>query len=113
MPKGLKAIMVGAPVAPGIDVPMEGNVFWNFVYPWPFYTTNVKGLDDAAYSDGAARWKRLDHDWYVSGRPYRDLDKIDGTPIPSSVGGSPIRATISIGGARFRTSESSLPSTFR
>ncbi len=113
MPKGLKAIMVGAPVAPGIDVPMEGNVFWNFVYPWPFYTTNVKGLDDAAYSDGAARWKRLDHDWYVSGRPYRDLDKIDGTPIPSSVGGSPIRATISIGGARFRTSESSLASTFR
>ncbi len=82
MPKGLKAIMVGAPVAPGIDVPMEGNVFWNFVYPWPFYTTNVKGLDDAAYSDGAARWKRLDHDWYVSGRPYRDLDKIDGTPNP-------------------------------
>jgi len=81
MPKALKAIMVGAPVAPGIDVPMEGNVFWNFVYPWPFYTTNVKGLDDATYGD-AARWKRLDHDWYVSGRPYRDLDKIDGTPNP-------------------------------
>jgi putative CocE/NonD family hydrolase len=81
MPKGLKAIMVGAPVAPGIDVPMEGNVFWNFVYQWPFYTTNVKGLDDAIYSDGA-RWKRLDHDWYLSGRPYRDLDKIDGTPNP-------------------------------
>jgi len=81
MPKGLKAIMVGAPVAPGLDVPMEGNVFWNFVYPWPFYTTNVKGVDDRTYSD-AARWKRLDHEWYVSGRPYRDLDKIDGTPNP-------------------------------
>ena len=81
MPKGLKAILVGAPVAPGIDVPMEGNVFWNFVYPWPFYTMNLKGLDDATYSDGA-RWKRLDHEWYVSGRPYRDLDKIDGTPNP-------------------------------
>jgi uncharacterized protein len=26
-PKALKSIMVGAPVAPGIDVPMEGNVF--------------------------------------------------------------------------------------
>src|SRR5713226_6402271 len=34
-PKALKAILVGAPVAPGIDVPMEGNVFWNFVYPSP------------------------------------------------------------------------------
>jgi predicted acyl esterase len=33
MPTGLRAIMVGAPVAPGIDVPMEGNVFLNFLYP--------------------------------------------------------------------------------
>jgi putative CocE/NonD family hydrolase len=81
MPKALKAIDVGAPVAPGIDVPMEGNVFWNFLYPWPFYTTDVKGVDDAVYND-SARWKRQDHDWYVSGRAYRDLDKIDGTPNP-------------------------------
>ncbi len=80
-PKALKAIMVGAPAAPGIDVPMEGNVFWNFVYPWPFYTTNDKALDDATYND-SARWNRLNHDWYVSGRAYRDLDKIDGTPNP-------------------------------
>jgi hypothetical protein len=81
MPKALKAIDVGASVAPGIDVPMEGNVFWNFLYPWPFYTTDVKGVDDAVYND-SARWKRQDHDWYVSGRAYRDLDKIDGTPNP-------------------------------
>ena len=66
MPKALKAIMTGAPVAPGIDVPMEGNVFWSFVYPWPFYTTNNKTLDDATYGD-SARWQRLDHDWYASG----------------------------------------------
>src|SRR5437660_7756170 len=51
MPKALKAIMVGAPVAPGVDVPMEGNVFWNFVYPWPFYTTNTRWLDNATYND--------------------------------------------------------------
>ena len=81
MPRALKGIMAGAPVAPGIDVPMEGNVFWNFLYPWPFYTTNVKNLDDATYNDNA-RWTRLNHDWYVSGRAYRDLDKIDGTPNP-------------------------------
>ncbi len=80
-PKALKSIMVGAPVAPGIDVPMEGNVFWNFVYPWPFYTTTNKTLNDKVYYD-RARWAKLDHDWYVSGRPYRDLDKIDGTPNP-------------------------------
>jgi predicted acyl esterase len=80
-PKALKAIMDGAPVAPGTDVPMEGNVFWNFVYPWPFYTTNNKTLDNATYMDGA-RWQRLDHDWYASGRAYRDREKIDGTPNP-------------------------------
>jgi uncharacterized protein len=81
MPKALKALMAGASAAPGIDVPMEGNVFWNFVYPYPFYTTNMKLLDDATYND-AERWRRLDHNWYVSGRAYRDLDKIDGTPNP-------------------------------
>lgn len=80
-PAALKAVMVGAPNAPGIDSPMEDNVFWNFLYPWPFYTTNNKTLDNATYNDNA-RWQKLDHDWYVSGRAYRDLDKIDGTPNP-------------------------------
>ncbi|HEX8173082.1 MAG TPA: CocE/NonD family hydrolase [Thermoanaerobaculia bacterium] len=81
MPKALKAIMTGAPVAPGLDVPMEGNIFWNFVYPFPFYTTNNNTLDNATYND-SARWQRLDHDWYASGRAYADLEKIDGTPNP-------------------------------
>jgi predicted acyl esterase len=81
MPKALKALYGGASAAPGIDVPMEGNVFWNFVYPFPFYTTNSNVLDDATYND-TARWQRLDRNWYLSGRPYREMDKIDGTPNP-------------------------------
>ena len=81
MPAALKAIMVGAPVAPGIDVPMEGNVFWNFVYPWPFYTTNNRWLDTATYNDNA-RWNRLYQEWYRNGRSYRELEAIDGTPNP-------------------------------
>ena len=80
-PKALQAIAVGAPAGPGIDAPMEGNVFWNFIYPWPFYTTDNKALDDATYYD-APRWEKLDSTWYSSGRPYRNLDKIDGTPNP-------------------------------
>ena len=80
-PKALRAIMVGAPAAPGIDVPMEGNVFWSFVYPWTFYTTNNKTLDDATYFDNA-RWWRMNRAWYVGGRAYRDLPEIDGTPNP-------------------------------
>ncbi|HJQ38327.1 MAG TPA: CocE/NonD family hydrolase, partial [Thermoanaerobaculia bacterium] len=81
MPKALKGIMTGAPVAPGLDVPMEGNVFWSFVYPYPFYTTNTRMLDNATYFD-SARWTRLDREYYTSGRAYRDLEKIDGTPNP-------------------------------
>lgn len=81
MPRALKAIMVGSPVAPGIDVPMEGNVFGNFVYPWPFYTTNTRWLDNVTYNDNA-RWNRLSREWYRSGRPYRELDQIDGTANP-------------------------------
>ena len=81
VPKALRAIMVGAPAAPGIDVPMEGNVSWNFVYPWPFYTTNDRWLDNATYNDNR-RWNRLYREWYRSGGAYRDLEKIDGTPNP-------------------------------
>ncbi|HET9725968.1 MAG TPA: CocE/NonD family hydrolase, partial [Gemmatimonadales bacterium] len=80
-PPALKAIMVGAPVAPGVDVPMEGNIAWNFVYPWPFYTTDTKALDDSTYND-RARWQRLSNAWYASGRAYREMDRIDGTPNP-------------------------------
>lgn len=80
-PAALKAIMVGAPVAPGVDVPMEGNIAWNFVYPWPFFTTDTKLLDDSTYND-RARWLRLYNTWYASGRAYRDMDRIDGTPNP-------------------------------
>lgn len=81
MPKALKAIMPSAPVGPGIDVPMEGNVFWNFVYPWPFFTLDGKFNDQAVYGD-TKRWRQLDQAWYASGRAYRDLEKIDGSPNP-------------------------------
>jgi putative hydrolase, CocE/NonD family len=80
-PPALKAIATNATNAPGIDTPMQGNVFQSFIYPWPFYTTDTKGLDDRTYDD-RARWAGLDRKWYVSGRPYRDLDKIDGKPNP-------------------------------
>lgn len=78
-PKALKAIAASATVAPGIDVPMEGGAFLNFMYPWPVYVASNRALNDADYGD-ATRWRRLDRDWYASGRAYRDLPAIDGTP---------------------------------
>ena len=80
-PPALKAIATNASNAPGIDTPMQGNIFRSFIYPWPFYTTDTKGLDDATYDD-RSRWERLNRRWYTSGAPYRDLDKIDGKPNP-------------------------------
>ncbi|MDY1549427.1 CocE/NonD family hydrolase [Luteibacter sahnii] len=80
-PAALKAIATNATNAPGIDTPMQGNVFQTFIYAWPFYTTDTRGLDEATYDD-RDRWNRLRRRWYTSGRPYRDLDRIDGTPNP-------------------------------
>ena len=81
MPKALKAIATNASNAPRIDTPMERNIFENFIYPWPLYTTTTKGLNDDLYFD-PTRWNALNRKWYLSGRPYRDLDKIDGLPNP-------------------------------
>ena len=80
-PKALKAIATSASAAPGIDVPMEGGVFLNFMYPWPFYTATSSGLDEAVYGDHA-RWQALDRKWYASGRAYRELPAIDVQPNP-------------------------------
>jgi len=81
LPPALKALMPSATVSPGIDVPMEGNIFQNFVYPWPLYTTSGKLLDEENYND-KARWRGLNHKWYSSGQPYREMDRVDGTPNP-------------------------------
>jgi hypothetical protein len=80
-PKALTSIMPSVAVAPGIDVPMEGGVFQTFVYKWIPYVSRVPLLDEAGYSDNA-HWNGLNQAWFESGRPYRDLDAIDGTPNP-------------------------------
>ncbi len=81
MPKALKALMPSVSAAPGIDVPMEGNVFQSFVYYWPLYAAGEHAMRDSLLND-RQRWRKLQNDCYVSGRPYRDQDKIDGTPNP-------------------------------
>jgi putative CocE/NonD family hydrolase len=81
VPEALKAIMPSVTFAPGIDFPMDGNLFMNYAFPWPFYVTNAKNLDNATYFDDE-RWDRLNREWYTSGRSYRELDKIDGDPNP-------------------------------
>jgi len=80
-PPALKALMPSVPNAPGIDTPMEANVFQSFSYEWPFYTLSSKWLDASSEGD-PTHWIDLQNKWYVSGRSYRSMDKIDGRPNP-------------------------------
>lgn len=58
---------------------MENNVFLNANYGWAFYVTNTKLLDDKTYFD-PQRWRSLNHKWFESGKPYRQIDEVDGAP---------------------------------
>lgn len=80
-PPALKAMLTSGSTAPGIDIPMQGNVFLSFLYPWPLWTAANPTLDGESYGD-QARWQRLDDTWYRTGRAYRDLPSIDGHPNP-------------------------------
>ncbi|HET9864751.1 MAG TPA: CocE/NonD family hydrolase [Steroidobacteraceae bacterium] len=77
----LKAIAVSAAAIPGQGLPMQNNVFLNANYAWAFYVTNNKLLDEALYAD-QERWQGLGFKWFASGRPYREIDAVDGTPNP-------------------------------
>ncbi len=77
----LKTIIPSVSAAPGIDVPMENNIFYNFPYKWIPYVTNNKFLDNAANFD-SDRWNDLENTWFVSGKPYNKMDSIEGTPRP-------------------------------
>lgn len=77
----LKTLVPCCPNNPGFGLPMTNNVFLTANYGWAFYTTNNKYLDNEVYGD-AKRWRELPSNWYRSGRSYRELDKVDGTPNP-------------------------------
>jgi putative CocE/NonD family hydrolase len=74
-PRGLVAIVAAGATAPGIDAPMEGNIFRNDAYRWALYFAGT------THDDGdAPHGRELDARWFESGRPYRDLDKVAGAP---------------------------------
>jgi uncharacterized protein len=81
LPAALKTIAVSAAAIPGFGLPMYNNVFLNANYGWVFYVTDNKLLDDKTYGD-SRRWDELPLRWFKSGAPYRDIDRIDGTPNP-------------------------------
>jgi uncharacterized protein len=80
-PAPLKAIATSAPIAPGIDRPMVGGIFENSAYRWSLQATNTTPSLEAGLADDGV-WRTLNEKWYRSGRPYRDLGRIFGTPNP-------------------------------
>lgn len=81
IPPALKAVMPSAPTAPGITGPMENNVFFSYQYRFVPYVTKGPEMDEDGYND-MKHWDNLNRAWYLSGRPYREMDQIDGTPNP-------------------------------
>ena len=78
----LKTIVPQVAVAPGIDFPMENNVFWSGnTLPWTYYVGNGPGLDEEYYGD-RQRWSDLFFRWYETGVPYRELDSLNDRPSP-------------------------------
>jgi uncharacterized protein len=80
-PLALKTIVPYCPVDPGFGLPLSNNVFLTANYAWAFYVTDSKDLDEKLYSD-SERWNNLRWNWYRSGRPYREIDQVDGQPNP-------------------------------
>ena len=80
-PRALEAIAVSAAAIPGQGLPMYNNIFQNSNYAWTFYVTNNKLLDEKMYGDND-RWRPHPRNWFLSGRPYREFDAVDGTPNP-------------------------------
>lgn len=76
-PPALQALLVASAIAPGIDGPMEGGIFRNAACRW---LISLAHPQDEAPDGDPARGRQLDARWYVSGRPYRELDRLFGSP---------------------------------
>jgi putative CocE/NonD family hydrolase len=79
LPAALKAIATSVSVAPGVSIPMAGNIFQNAAYAWSLQMADAAQSPDEA---DAAPWRALDEKWYRSGRRYRDLGRVYGTHNP-------------------------------
>jgi putative CocE/NonD family hydrolase len=80
-PAALKTIVPFVADLPGDGLPMEHNVFLNANYAWNFYVMDNRFVDEPLYQQ-RNRWIDLPWNWFTSGRPYREIDAVDGEPNP-------------------------------
>ena len=81
LPPALKAIATSAAKVPGIDLPMEGNIFQNSAYGWSLQMIEG-GVAEQSDDQDATPWRALNEKWYRSGRPYRDMGRLYGKHNP-------------------------------
>lgn len=75
-PEALKAIATIAPMAPGIDFPMAGQIFRNAMVRWAQEHADGEPLRAGADADPDTIWQALDARWYRGNRPYWDVDRV-------------------------------------
>jgi putative CocE/NonD family hydrolase len=81
MPPALKAIATSAATAPGINFPMQGNIFHNAAFQWSLRVADTEAFGENSDND-PERWRQLNQKWYRSGRRFRDIGRLFGTPSP-------------------------------
>lgn len=74
----LKTIVPCCPNNPAFGLPMNNNIFQTANYDYTFYVTNNKTTDPNF--SGRDRAPPVLKRWFESGRPYRELDQVDGIP---------------------------------
>jgi len=81
MHPALKTIVPSVAASPMTGLPMENNIFLTGNYQWAFHVTNNKTMDHSVYANGQ-HWRKAKNTLFESGRAFRDIDKIEGTPNP-------------------------------
>ncbi|HEY2942093.1 MAG TPA: CocE/NonD family hydrolase, partial [Vicinamibacteria bacterium] len=79
-PPHLATIVPAAAAALGVDFPAQNNVFAPYLMQWATYTSGVTPQPNL-FGD-AAFWIAKFRELYLSGRPFRELDRMVGNPSP-------------------------------
>jgi len=72
-------VPVASPYA-GVDFPMSYSVFYTYDMQWLLFTTG-HASQDRIFGDDAF-WSGKNRQWFESGTPYKDLDRVIGAPSP-------------------------------
>ncbi|MGH8250033.1 MAG: CocE/NonD family hydrolase [Steroidobacteraceae bacterium] len=79
-PPQLATIVPAASDQPGVDWPMRNNIAYPYIIQW-LTLTSGRASQEAIFGDKAF-WAARYREWFESGRPFRELDRIVGNPSP-------------------------------